>query len=70
MLNNVYYIRNLENTQWRFQPSSKMFMVGQRVDGFIPIAKQTNKMPFLPFEVIMGLAHLVQENATVTGSEV
>jgi len=37
------------------------------VDGFIRVVKQTNKIHKVPVGTIVGLAHLVQENAASGG---
>jgi len=37
------------------------------VDGFIPVVKQMNKMHIVCIEAIVGLAHLVGENAALDG---
>jgi hypothetical protein len=37
------------------------------VDGFIRVVKQTNKMHIVPVGAIVGLVHLVRENAASGG---
>jgi len=65
--------------QWVLRPQAQEYAVviptkykdlhgwADCVDGFIRVVKQTNKMHIVPVGAVVGLAHLVRENAASGG---